>query len=68
MGSEKEMIFEKIDLFRKHIARIQQEGLIKESEINDIAPLITEEESFSPTARKRRVMAKLNHLTDSRSV
>ena len=62
------MIFEKIDLFRKHISRIQQEGLIKESEINNISLLITEEESFSPTARKRRVMAKLNHLTDSRSV
>jgi hypothetical protein len=58
MGSEKDMIFEKIQDFKLHIKRIQNEGLINTSLITELITLTSEEEEFSPTSRKRRDIAK----------
>ncbi|CDW77756.1 dynein heavy chain axonemal [Stylonychia lemnae] len=62
MGNEKDMIFEKIEEFKKQIYMIKKEGLIRESEIENQSQQYTQEEFFSPTFRKRRQLAKQNNI------
>lgn len=56
MGNEKQMILDKIALFKQKIDMIKNEGLIKESELSGVVSPRGEVES--PTFRRKRTLVK----------